>query len=274
MMSARGLVLTVAVAGCGSGGGFPDAPPIDSPPPLGTFSLAWSVTDTTGTGITCDQIGAQTVTALVRNRGVQGGSTEVFTCGTLMGTSQGVVAGTYDIGFELTGMGGDPATGLIATAQKQQGIVVKPGENTPLAPLTFAVDAKGGLKLNLSTNKPGGNCGATAAMGAGITGVSITLLHTGPGTCEPVTFAIAAGASRPAGSYTVNCAMPTLAPCIDADQQLSVTGVPSGAYQIHVRGKVGAADCWTNDDALPVPPLGRDLTRTLNLGFGAATPGC
>jgi len=50
--------------------------------------------------------------------------------------------------------------------------------------------------------------------------------------------------------------------------------VPSGGYQLHVRGQVAGAECWTNDDALAVPPLGRDLTRTLNLGFQAATPGC
>ena len=59
MSAVRGVILSTAlVAACGGGGGFPDAPPIDMPPPLGTFSLAWTVKDTGGNPITCDQIGA------------------------------------------------------------------------------------------------------------------------------------------------------------------------------------------------------------------------
>jgi hypothetical protein len=276
MSAVRGVILsTVLVAACGDGGGFPDAPPIDMPPPAGTFNLAWTVKDIGGNVLPCDQIGAQTVTVLTRNRAVQGGSTEVFTCSTLMGSSQGLTPGTYDMDFELGGLGGAVGTGIIATSPKQMGIVIQSGENVTLMPLAFAVDATGGIKINVTANKPGGNCGSVATNGAGITGMTLTLNHTSGGACEPVTFTIAPNATLPGGSYTVNCASPTVAPCIEADQQLSVTGVKSDGYQLHVRGKVATADCWTNDDTMPVPPLGRDVIRTLNLAAATSgTPGC
>lgn len=276
MSAVRGVILSAAlVAACGDGGGFPDAPPIDMPAPGGTFNLAWTVKDTAGNPITCDQIGAQAVTVLTRNRAIQGGSTEVFTCATLMGTSQSLIAGTYDMDFELDGLGGAPSTGLIATSPKQMGIVIQSGENVTLMPLAFAVDATGGIKLNITANKPGGNCGSVGSNGAGITGVTLTLQHTSGGACEPVTFTIAPNATLPGGSYVVSCMSPTVAPCIEADQQLSVTGVKSDGYQLHVRGKVATADCWTNDDTMPVPPLGRDVIRTLNLAAAPmGTPGC
>lgn len=266
-MSVRTFLVLGAV-GCGSGGGFPDAREIDGPPPGGTFTLDWSVTNTSNQPITCDEIGGLSVTAVVRNRGVEGGSTEVFTCATLLGTSAALAPGIYDIDFELNGV-----SGLIATAPKQMGLVITSQGNLQLAPVTFTVDATGGLKLNFTSNKPGGNCGLVANNGAGITATTITLQHVGAGTCEPVTFMVAAGASQPASSYTVNCGTPAVAGCIENDQQLSVAGVPSGSYVIHVRGRSGA-DCWTNDDQLPVPPVGRDLVRTLNLAFHLTMPSC
>ena len=46
----------------------------------------------------------------------------------------------------------------------------------------------------------------------------------------------------------------------------------SGTYAINVRANQGATQCYTNVDQLPVPPLGRELVRTLNLG--SVTPAC
>lgn len=277
MMCPRGLFLMAVAAttlGCGSGGGFPDAPEIDAPLPPGTFTLDWSVTNTNNDVISCDSIGAQSVTVLLRNRGVQGGSTEVFTCPTLEGTSQGLAPGIYDLNFELVGSGGPQPTGVIATSPAQMAIEIKSGENVRLSPLTFVVDATGGLELNLSTNTLGGNCAATAQDGAGITTMTLTLEHASDASCEPVTFNVSAGATGTAGTYTVDCATPVAVPCLAADQQLTVAGVPSGSYVVRVRGYKDAAACWTNNDTLPVPPLGRDLTRTLNLAFQTGTIGC
>jgi len=273
-MTSRALLLvTVTLVGCGDGGGFPDAPPIDVAPPPGSFSLAWSVTDTGGGPITCDQIGAQAVTALLRNRAVQGGSTEVFTCSTLAGTSQALVAGTYDISFELNGVGGDPVTGVIATAPAQMAVEIVSGQNTPLTPLAFAVNATGGLKLKLMSSATAGNCVPTAQLGAGITTNTITLTKVSDAMCAPLTFNVSAGTmGGTAGTYVVNCATPTVAPCFERDQELTVTGVVSGAYAINVRASKGGAECYTNVDQLPVPPLGRELVRTLNLA--SVTPAC
>ena len=275
------VVLSIALrgallAGCGDGGGFPDAVPIDQPPASGTFSLMWSVKDPNGATLDCAEIGAQAVTVVTRNKAVQGGSTEVFTCSTGAGTSQGLMPGTYDLDFELGGVGGDPQTGILATSPKVQNVVIPSGNNVPLTPITFTVNATGGLKLNLSVpNKPGGNCGTTVMNGAGITGMTLVLQHQGSGTCEPVQFTYAANATRPGGTYTVNCASPVVAPCIESDQQLTATGIPAGNYQLHIRGQIGTASCFTNDDTIPVYPLGRDVTRTLNFASApAGTPGC
>jgi hypothetical protein len=265
MLSTRALIL--ALAACGGGGGFPgDAGP-DAAPPGGRFTLAWTVSDTNSQAITCGQVGAQVVTIALRNREVQGASTEAFTCSTATGTSSPIAPGTYDMTFELNGL-----AGLIATAPAQNGIVIRSNETIALEPLAFAVDATGGLELLISSNQAGGNCAPTAAMGAGITNTTITLAHT-DNTCEPVTFQVAAGATQPASTYTVDCANPTLAACIENDQKLTVSPVPSGNYRIQIRGKVGALDCWNNDDTLVVPPLSKILKTTLNLAK-QMTVGC
>ncbi len=273
MMSRALALVTVALVGCGDGGGFPDAPVVDSPPAPGTFTLAWTVSNTGGTAITCEQIGAQAVTALLRNRALQGGSTEVFTCATLSGMSQILAPGVYDIDFDLNGVGGDPVTGVIATSPQQAGIEIKSGQNTVLAPLAFSVNATGALKLNLLSTASAGNCVATAQGGAGITSNSITVTRVSDGMCAPLTFNISAGTmGGAAGTYVVNCASPNDAPCIERDQELTVTGVVSGTYAINVKAKRGGTQCFTSIDQLPVPPLGRELVRTLNLG--SVTPAC
>lgn len=252
----------VSVASCGDGGGFPDARQPDGPLPTGTFSLAWTVTDENGGAVTCDQIGALTVTAVLRNPAVQGGSTEVFNCSTGSGTSPGIAPGNYQIDFELNG---STAVPVIETAPRQD-IVVKSNENTPLMPISFAVNATGGLALSLeAVGVTAGNCETTANMGAGIDQLTITLEKTSDLSCAAVTFAVSAGASGTAGTYVVNCGNPTTIGCLNADQVLSVSDVVSGSYRAHIRGRSGG-DCYVNDDTIAVPALGMTLTRTLNLG--------
>ncbi len=255
------------VAACGGGGGFPADAPIEGPPPGGNIALTWSLTDTNGQPIECGQVGGQVVTLVLRNRNVLGASTEVFTCSSLGGTTPLVAPGIYDIDFELRG-----TVGLLTMGGQQQGVIVTSSQTTELAPVTFAVDATGGLDLDLTTGKPGGNCKPTSEMGAGITSTTITLVHTGGG-CEPVTFDISAGASDPAGAYVVNCTSPAVAPCIETDQKLTVATMPSGTYEIHVRGQIAGVDCYANDDGLTVPPLAKVLRQTLGLAQ-QTTPGC
>ena len=267
----RGSLLTsiiAALCACGDGGGFPDAPGPDAAPPGGTFTVAWMVTDTAHQAVSCDDVGASSVVVTLRDRSKEGGFTEAFSCSSGKGTSPAVPPAIYDMDFELSG-GGQ----TLAIAPRQSMITIKSNTDTDLAPIAFALDATGALDLQLTANKPGGNCKAVSQMGAGITATTITLVH-GAGACAPVTFTITPGATKPGGTYTVNCGSPQVAPCIETDQHLQVANVGSGPYVIHIRGKIGATDCYKNDDSLRVPSLSRTYTTTLNLGYQMGTPGC
>jgi hypothetical protein len=260
----RGCSFVAAAAlsvACGDGGGFPDAPLPDGPPPNGTFSLDWSLTDTNGAAITCDQVGALTVTAVMRNPAIQGGLTEVFNCNTRMGTSGPYAPGQWQLDFELNGSAPTP----IQTAPRQD-IEIKSNMNTTLQPISFAVNATGGVALSLDAiGVTMGNC-AAAPNGADIDGFKITLEKASDLSCAAVTFAVSAGAmGGTASTYTVNCGAPTTIGCLYSDQVLSATNLASGSYRIHVRGPVGTSDCYVNDDMFSVPALGMTLTRTLNL---------
>lgn len=271
LLTRAGLLTLVA---CGSGGGFPDAPEIDAPPAPGAFSLAWSLTDTDGNPVTCEQVGAVSVTLILHNRAEQGGFTEVFTCGVGMGTTPSLRPGSYDVAFELVGPGGGVPSGVIATAPSQQAVELGAGETVELAPVVFDMDVTGGMKLHLSAGAAGGNCAPTDQSGAGITTMTLSLNKGSDQSCVPVTFTIGAGAIQPASTYTVNCASPVPAPCIESDQEVSVSGLVAGSYVIHIRGARGGSECYRNDDTLPVPPIGRDLERTLNLGRDMIDPAC
>lgn len=261
--------LYLLLAACGGGGGFPDAPSPDDPGPTGNFMVTWSVIDQNNEPLPCERIAAQTVTTLAHNLAYEGGTPEAFSCSTGMGTSQALVPGTYEMDFELYGV-----SGLLAKGEKQVPVTIAGNQTTTLDPVTFQVEALGGLELALSTGKPGGNCGATTADGAGIEQVSITLKHGSDGTCEPITLTISDGATQPGGTYTIDCANPVERPCIESDQVLSATDVPSDAYSITVQGKVGGKVCWLNGDSIQVPPLKQVLMRTLNLAQQTQTPGC
>jgi hypothetical protein len=255
----RFLLLGVVAfwAACGSGGGFPDARPIDVAPPLGTFSLAWTVTDTNSVAIRCDQVGGQAVTVIVHNRDVDGANTQVFGCSSLTGTSQGIAPGTYDMDFELDGV-----AVTLGTAPSQHGIVIASEQNTALMPISFAINATGNLSLDVATGRTGGNCAAAALGGGGISGIQITLFHNNDMSCAPITLMIGGT------PYTINCTTPPPdGPCIDAATAITAANVSADSYTIHVKAKQGPKVCWTNDDSIVVPALGGTLTRTLNLAF-------
>ena len=98
LMGASRLLWFSCLAACGGGGGFPDAKQIDAAP-TGTFSATWSVIDQNSAPLACERISGQTMTVLAHNKAFDGGSTQIFTCGTGMGTSQAIIAGTYDFDF-------------------------------------------------------------------------------------------------------------------------------------------------------------------------------
>jgi hypothetical protein len=256
-MIRRSLAL-LFVAACGGGGGFPDAGPPDAAE-TGRFSLAWSVVDQDNAPLACDRIAAQSMTVLTHNKEFEGGSTEIFTCKDGEGTSEAVLAGTYDLDFELAG-----TFGTLARGAEQKNVVVPPDGTVQLDPVTFQVKALGGMALELSSGASGGNCAATGANGAGITSFTITMNHTGDQTCAPLTLNISAGANQGASTYTINCTTPVVAGCIENDQIITASGVDSDGYTLHIKGTSGA-DCYLNDDMVQVPPLDLVLSRTLNL---------
>jgi hypothetical protein len=261
MMCARTISLgaaALALAACGGGGGFPDAPPIDNPPVNGTLAFSWEIHDTDGAVIPCERVGALSMTATLHELSTAGGFTEPFSCNTGMGVAS-VAPGTYEIGFEL-----DAPSGIIATATKQTGLVVASAGASVVPKATFTLDATGALDLVFAAIEPGGN-GSNCEGGAGIDTMTITL-EDASDACTPVTFDVSAGATGTAGTYQVDCAAPVTIGCLENDQRLSVSGVDSGSHQIHVRGATVNPDCtWTNDDIFAVPPIGATLMRTLNL---------
>ena len=261
--------LCLALAACGGGGGFPDAPPGDSAGPTGTFSVSWTVNDQNNQPISCDRIAAQAMTVLTHNFAYEGGSTQIFSCSTGMGMSQGMEPGRYEMDFELAG-----TFGSLGRATKQAPVEIKPTANVELMPVTFTVEARGGVALKLATGKAAGNCGAANQGGAGIDQVSITLSHNSDGSCEPITLDIADGATQTGGSYLINCTTPVLRGCVEADQTITATGVESDSYTIRVRGMNAGKACWLNMDTIQVPPLNKVLIRTLNLAQQTQTPGC
>lgn len=262
-----GLVGWAGCEGCNEGG-F-DAGVIDTQVVGGTFSLAWTLLDqSTNKPVTCDKLDPNATVFVQASRPGTGGL-ESFACKNMQATSIATLApDTYSFSYELhvTAAG---QTLSIATAPAQNAVVISSGQNVVLSPITFEVDATGKLELMLHAGGTG-NCTG----GAGITGFAISLEHAGgPGDtgCAPVQFALSGG-----GTYDAsNCITPAVTPrCIEASEMLTVASLPSGPYQIHVRGKKGAADCWSNDDALRVPPQGKTLSQTLNLAFASQTPGC
>jgi hypothetical protein len=270
-MGSRALFLVslcgaAGAGGCGDDGGFPNdggIPPIAT----GSVAVAWSITDLGGQPLTCDQVGASTVALTLHSLNRVYGVADSFSCGNSPSTSMSIESDVYDASFELHGANLVPVLGA-----DQSQVTVTEGHTTQLAPVAFMVSATGNLVLQLAAPPLTTNCMPTGMMGAGINTDTITLQDAG-GTCQPVTFVRSRGGAT-VGSYTVSCDAPASAPCIENDETLTATNVPSGPYTIHIRGQIGAASCWTNDDSLPVPAQGASLTRTLNLAFAAGTPGC
>ncbi|MBP9086232.1 MAG: hypothetical protein KBG15_08935 [Kofleriaceae bacterium] len=265
-----GLVMGVVLglASCGSGGSFPDAPAKDAPPPTGTISASWSIQSTAATPLTCAQVQGVLVTATIENIDAVGGTAELFTCNDGMGTSGPLTPGNYRMRLALNGSGGElaqvPFIGNIKVVSNQDTVV-------PLQ--SFTVDARGTLRFTLAS-RPGGNCAATAANGAGLDGVTLELRREAGQVCTPTTFAVAAGAARPARTYVSSCVGPAVVgPCIDADQIVSVVDGVSGPYRVAVGGIIAGSSCWSAEQQTNIPVNQQVRMETINLGATGAA-GC
>lgn len=257
-----GLATWSGCEGC-SGGGF-DAGGPDLATAVGRFSLSWSVIDPrTSQPVDCDQLDPN-ASVFVQAERDGTGAVESFACRNLQGTSMTpLFPGTYSFHYELHAGGA-----TIAAASGPSRVVIGPGQEVSLAPIAFQVDASGRMELQLRAGAAG-NC----VGGAALTGFSLSLQHAGPPDdtgCAPAVFVLSGG-----GTYSAtDCSAPAVSRCIAADETLTVASLPAGTYQIHVRGKKGAIDCWSNDDVLHVPPQSALLSQTLNLALQSENPNC
>ena len=128
----RALLLLVAI-GCGSGGGFPDAPLHEPPAHPGEFAVTWSITDQHGAALSCQS--ANAIKVLVGIADSSGARNSVsFDCGLGSAVSGALFVGTYDLDFTLTG----PA-GQLAIAPRQQSVVIQSNRTLAIPALTFVV---------------------------------------------------------------------------------------------------------------------------------------
>lgn len=266
--SASGLGFVMALASCGSGGSFPDAPAKDAPPPTGTISASWSIQSSAAAPLTCAQVQGVLVTATIENIDAVGGTTELFTCNDGMGTSEPLVPGNYRMRLSLNGSAGE-----LAQAPLVGNIKVVSGQNTEVPLQSFTVNDRGTLRFTLAS-RPGGNCAALAANGAGLDGVTLELRREAGQVCTPTTFAVAAGAARPASTYVSSCVgAAAVGPCIDADQLISVVDGVSGPYRLVVGGVITGTRCWSAEQQTSIPVNQQVRMDAINLGATGAA-GC
>jgi len=257
------LALAVAAASCGDDSGFPDAR-VDGPPARGTISLSWTISDGDRV-LTCDDVGSTTVGIAIIPDMQPFGSNDILSCTSGQGTSRPIDPGKYDFVITLVGRAGTLASKSIDDKD------VASGQDTPLGAIAFEVDATGGLKFRIGTGTAA-NC---TPAGAGMTATTLELRDPA-GTCVPATFAIAAGASAPAATYASTCAgAAPVGPCIEADQDVTATGLASGRHQLVLEGRIGAAPCWKRNASIRIPAGGAELAAgTVAMVYDDAQAGC
>jgi hypothetical protein len=262
------LCLAVFAAACSDDANAVDADTTDAPTPTGTISMMWSVTNSVDSStITCDDANAQNLVVTLVKQGEAGGTTEVFGCSNLMGTTRPIEIGTYALTFTLRGPDGD-----VATAPAVGGIEVTRDSNTPLAnPIEFEVLARGDLTFTIDATATGDNCGLMAMMGAEIDlvdGITIELFKGA--TCVPATYTLTNG---PPAMYTGTCPTPTNGACVENDQMISVTGLVSGSYRLQITGRYLGTACWTGERTFRVPTDDGTVTTDVGLSYMTMT-GC
>lgn len=250
---------------CSDDVGLPDArPAIDAAAP-GQISLTWMLSHA-GAPQTCASVGATSVSADVVPVGAAFGESTLWSCASGSGTTGMLEPGRYDLRVSVTG------GGTLDGPEYVRDIEVKPGQLTPAGLVAFDVEPSGTLVFRITTPTMG-NCTDLAQQGAGITATTIELRDSA-GTCVPTTFAIAAGATQPAGTYVSDCAGASHG-CIASDQEISATMVAAGQHAMVMTGHIGAAPCWTRTASFAQRAGG--LTSTLNpqtLALASMVPGC
>lgn len=252
---------SLVFAACGDDGGPVDAAPIDALPAAGTFSLTWTLSDGSA-ALTCDDIGAVSLSITLIQQGSAGGTVDAFPCEGGMATSRNFAPGLYDLTIDLRASG---SRSLIASPVRLVGVEINASTDTPLPAQEFVVSPSGGFTFTVNAGATGGNCtpdSNNGGDGAGITGLEFSL-KDGADACVAATFEIAAGAAGVAGTYTSDCTTPPPAHgCIDADQLVTVNPTRSGSRTLTITGqKDGPIDCYDRVSMFAI--AGADLVKEL-----------
>jgi hypothetical protein len=115
-------LVVAALFGCGSGGGFPDAPAKQPPSDPGTIALSWSLVDSAGSATTCGSAGAQSVVAAITQEGTGLQFGQTFACSLAQAVTGSLPMATYDLTFGLY----DGSNTLLSMGASQTGLVVVP----------------------------------------------------------------------------------------------------------------------------------------------------
>lgn len=261
------LSMAAASAACGDDGGTPDATPIDAAPQTGTISLSWSLTDG-DSAVTCADVGAVTVRLTATPSGGSIAAVDALSCAGLAGTSRGLPIGTYDVVVGLYATAGSLATPVMAGS-----VEVTEGADKAIGEVEFTVIPTGGLSFNITNATGDANCATSGAPNAGLGEMLIELRDTSTSECIPATLEVAAGASTSARTITVDCTTPV--PCIEADQDITATGVPSGNRTLELTADLGGLGCFTRSSQFTIP--GNNLSFLLgsqSLSRDESVPGC
>jgi len=256
------LVAATLVAGCDSQAGFPDARIPDAAPVPGTFSLSWTLTDTSDSlPISCDDANAQSISITVREADASSGQTEVFNCSSGSATSRPYPPGTYVLGFELRG-----SAGQIATAPSQNGIVVTSSQDTPIGAIDFSMVGNGMFSATVvAATASMSNCGPIAGMGGGIDQMTLTL--TKDAACVPFDYTVNAT------PFTTTCPATPVA-CIERTDDIVSATLDSGRYQLEAVGLIAGAACWVGAREVRIPTGGGTLTTSLAIAYQPLVSGC
>lgn len=254
-------MVLLGLSGCRDGGSSTDAGVVDAPPAGGTISLIWRLTDGTN-DLTCADVAGISVTLTATPAAGGFASIDTFNCTTGQATSRAIDPVGYHVEVELSA-----PEGVLASSGRINGVEVTSGGDVSLGEVVFEVAPQGNLTFAVDTDATGPNCDPVPG-GGGLDNV-VFALRDSANQCVG-TFDIAAGATRPEGSYPSDCVTAYLGGCIENDQTISVTGVRSGAYTLTITGEKDGIPCYARTAQFNVP--GNNLTAGLMSQFLVSNP--
>jgi hypothetical protein len=261
------MMAAMAVApGCGGGSDNPDAGPIDAAVTRGTMSLAWSLTDLDDNPITCEDVGALSISVTVTPPGF-GGVVEPFSCAGGMGTTSDLRATTYNVVVIPSSVLGALSESILIDS-----VEVVAGQNVDLGTLVFEIDPVGSFNFKVDTGATAGNCDDEGAGGGALTALEFRLVDD-QDICVPTTFIIGDTSATPPVTYEADCQGATIG-CFEKDVVFSVLDTRSGPHTLEITGTKNGLDCYARSSIISIPgnSLGRMLgNQILSL---ASTPEC